>query len=102
MSQIAILNTSQPNKPEGWTFLSNHAHVLVCLDRNQDIVLREVALIVGITERNVQRIISELEEEGYIVRTRVGRRNQYKINRSKKLRHPMESSSSIGSMLDLF
>lgn len=88
-------------EPNRWTFLTNHAHVLLLLARDPSVVLREVATRVGITERAVQRIIAELEEEGYIERERVGRQNHYRIHRDKKLRHPIEDHQSIGSLLSL-
>lgn len=91
-----------PSAPSvGWTFLTNHTHVLVCLDRNEDITLREVAQQVGITERAVHAIVSALEEEGVLTRTREGQRNRYKLNRSYRLRHPLESHRKIGDLLAL-
>lgn len=90
-----------PADSHRWTFLTNHAHVLVILDRSPEIVLREVALRVGITERAVQRIIHDLEEAGFIERERVGRRNRYRVLRDESLRHPIESHRSIGDLLEL-
>ncbi len=89
-----------PSAP-GWTFLTNHTHVLVCLAQNDDITLREVAQQVGITERAVHAIVTALEEEGVLTRTREGQRNRYKLNRSYRLRHPLESHRKIGDLLDL-
>lgn len=82
-----------------WTFLTNHAHVLLCLSENPELSLRDVSLRVGITERSVQRIVSELEEDGYLLRERVGRSNRYAIKRAKKLRHPIESHCTIGDLI---
>ena len=62
---------------DGWTFLTNHGHVLVCLAVQPDVLLRDVALSIGITERAVQQIVADLELAGVIVRLRVGRRNRY-------------------------
>lgn len=84
-----------------WTFLTNHAHVLIVLHSEPDLVLREVALRVGITERAVQRIVHELEEEGYLTHERVGRRNHYQIGANKNLRHPVESHCTIHQVLNL-
>lgn len=84
-----------------WTFLTNHAHVLVVLHSEPDLVLREVATRVGITERAVQRIVQELEEEGFLTRERVGRRNHYHIAKGMHLRHPVESHCSIDQVLKL-
>lgn len=84
-----------------WTFLTNHAHVLIVLHSEPDTVLREVASRVGITERAVQRIVQDLEDEGYISRERIGRRNHYQITSSKQLRHPIESHCTINQVLQL-
>ena len=87
------------SEPSHWTFFSNHAHVMVCLARNGDRPLREVALEVGITERAVQRIIADLEEGGYLVRERVGRQNRYSLILDKELRHPIEAHHTIGDVI---
>jgi predicted ArsR family transcriptional regulator len=84
-----------------WTFLTNHAHVLILLYRNPELVLREVALQVGITERAVQRIIHDLEEGGFIEREKIGRRNRYRVLEDCALRHPIEAHRSIGELLRL-
>ena len=84
-----------------WTFLTNHAHVLTVLDTEPDLVLREVALRVGITERAVQRIVVDLEESGFLQRKRVGRQNQYKVLKTQALRHPIEAHRSIGDLLSM-
>lgn len=84
-----------------WTFLTNHAHVLIALHANSDMVLREVAIQVGITERAVQRIVQDLEEEGYIRREKVGRNNHYEVLTSIPLRHPLEAHRDIGDLLRL-
>jgi hypothetical protein len=88
--------------PNGsWTFLSNHTHVLVCLARDPEVRLRDIAARVGITERGVFRVIRELERGGVITHTRKGRRNHYAINLSAPLRHELESARSVGSLLGL-
>lgn len=84
-----------------WNFLTNHAHVLICLARNAAQPLREVALSVGITERAVQRIVAELEEAGYLQRERVGRQNHYIIHTGGRLRHPLEAHKTIGDLMDV-
>jgi DNA-binding MarR family transcriptional regulator len=84
-----------------WTFLTNHAHVLICLAREPDCVLRRVASLVGITERAVQRIVSDLVEAGYIKRRKDGRRNVYQLLLSKSLRHDLEANCKIGELIDL-
>jgi len=84
-----------------WTFLTNHAHVLILLHEHPAIVLREVALRVGITERAVQRIVSDLEDEGYIAREKIGRSNRYRVLTRLPLRHAIEAHRTIGDLLDL-
>lgn len=84
-----------------WTFLSNHAHVLVCLGRDPDIRLRDVAEQVGMTERAVFKIVSELEESGVITRIREGRRNHYEIDTTVTLRHPLEQDRTVSSLLKM-
>lgn len=84
-----------------WTFLSNYTHVLVCLAREPDLTLRDVAGSIGITERAVQRLVAELEAAGVLQRERDGRRNRYTIRREVRLRHPLESHRSLGELLDL-
>ncbi len=83
----------------GWTFLTNHAHVLLCLAANPDATLREVAEQVGITERAAHRIVSDLESEGALTRHREGRRNHYEILQDFPLRHPIEKHCSIGQLV---
>lgn len=85
----------------GWTFLTNHTHVLILLAQNPERVLREVAAAIGITERAVQRIVSELEQDGYIQRSKEGRKNSYTLNLNKPFRHEIESHCSIGDLVNL-
>jgi DNA-binding Lrp family transcriptional regulator len=87
------------NGTNGWTFLTNHAHVLVCIAEDPDILIREVAARIGITERAAQRIVAELEESGYLSHEKVGRRNRYQVNRVLHLRHPLEGHVEIGTLL---
>jgi len=84
-----------------WTFLTNHSHVLILLAQDPSVVLREVAIRVGITERAVQRIISDLEEGGFIEREKVGRQNRYSLLTDQFLRHPIERHRTIGDLIDL-
>ncbi len=85
--------------PNGWTFLTNHSHVLLCIAEDPDVLLREVAQHVGITERATQRIVAELEEAGYLSHERVGRRNRYQVHAELPLRHPLEDHLEIGALL---
>jgi len=84
-----------------WTFLSNHGHVLVCLARNPDARVRDVAAAVGITERAVQNILGDLEEGGVLTRERIGRRNHYDLHFDIPLRHQLESHRTVGSLLKM-
>lgn len=86
---------------EGWTFLTNHARVLVGLAREPDARIQDVAAAAGITERAAQRIVTDLCDSGYLLRTRVGRRNTYQINGDLPLRHEAESGTRIGELLAL-
>ncbi|WBL37450.1 winged helix-turn-helix domain-containing protein [Tepidiforma flava] len=85
----------------GWTFLTNHGHVLLCIANDPGIRLRDVAERVGITERAAQRIVADLVEAGYITRKRVGRRNVYEIHPERPLRHPVEQAHSVGELFRL-
>ncbi|MBA4190326.1 MAG: AsnC family transcriptional regulator [Planctomycetaceae bacterium] len=84
-----------------WTFLSNHAHVLLLIAHEPEIRLRDVAVRVGITERAVQRIVADLEEGRYLERERTGRRNRYRVHRERPLRHPVEAHRDIGTLVSL-
>ena len=88
-------------KRDGWTFLTNHGHVLVCLADDPDVLLRDVAANIGITERAVQQIVTDLERAGIILRMRVGRRNRYLVRREERFRHVLEAGVTIGEFVDL-
>ncbi|OBH95493.1 winged helix-turn-helix domain-containing protein [Mycobacterium sp. E2733] len=82
-----------------WTFLTNHAHVLLCVSSGEPLTARELALRIGITERSVQAILTDLTDEGYLTKSKVGRRNVYELNPEGKLRHPLEASHSVGELI---
>lgn len=84
-----------------WTFLTNHAHVLLCVARDQGIRHRDVAESVGITERAAQRIVADLVDAGYLERTREGRRNRYRLHPELPLRHPLERGHQVGEILNV-
>lgn len=86
----------------GWTFLTNHGHVLLAIARDPTARLRDVAATVGVTERAVHAIVADLEAGGYLNRTRVGRRNHYTVNPGGRFRHPAEADRYIGDFLALF
>lgn len=85
----------------GWTFLTNHAHVLLCVARDPSVRVRDVAAAVGVTERAAHRIVSDLVEAGYIERERDGRRTRYRLNPELPLRHPLERDHAVGEILDV-
>ena len=85
-----------------WTFLSNHAQVLLCVARDPDMRLRDIAQSVAITERAAQRIVSDLVEAGYIERERVGRRSHYRLNGEVRMRHVAQADYEINELLKAF
>jgi DNA-binding IclR family transcriptional regulator len=85
----------------GWTFLTNHAHVLFCIAEDPEVRLRDVAARVGITERAVQRIVTDLEGEGYLTVSKEGRRNRYQVNYGLPLRHPIERHRTVAALVRL-
>jgi len=82
-----------------WTFLSNHAQVLLCIANDPGVRLREIGDQVGITERAVHRIVRELDEAGYLARERDGRRNRYTISQNLPLPDRVVSNQKIGDLL---
>jgi DNA-binding Lrp family transcriptional regulator len=84
-----------------WTFLTNHAHVLICIAQDPESRLRDIAERVGITERSTQSIVADLVDDGYLTRTRVGRRNHYEVKADLPFRHPIERDHQVSSLLDL-
>jgi predicted ArsR family transcriptional regulator len=90
------------NKPRTWTFLTNHARILILIAETPGIRLRDAAAQVGITERAAQRIVAELEAAEYLTHETVGRRNQYELRPQTHLRHPLEDDVEVGRLLDLF
>jgi DNA-binding MarR family transcriptional regulator len=101
-AKSSLVEASRPGAEDTggqWTFLTNHAHVLILLAQNPSIVLRKVAEFVRITERAVQKIIADLEEAGFIEREKVGRQNRYRIRREQRLRHTVEGHRTIGDLL---
>jgi DNA-binding MarR family transcriptional regulator len=84
-----------------WRFLTNHTQVLLCIAQAPDVRLRDVANQVGITERAAQRILADLVEAGYVERTRHGRRNSYRINEDRHMRHPAQEDIEIRALLGL-
>src|SRR5205085_9623482 len=89
-------------QPAGtWAFVTNHAHVLACVARDPQSRARDIADQVGITERATQRILADLIADGYVTRTKVGRRNRYTLNPDGQLRHPVLRDLSIGPLIEV-
>lgn len=88
-------------RPTGgsWTFLSNHAHVLLCLAADPHQTLPVISQQVGITSRAVQLILTDLIEGGYVERTKIGRRNHYRVNPEGYLRHPLEAHHRVADLI---
>lgn len=84
-----------------WTFLTNHAQVLLCIARNRSITAREIAGQIGITERAVQRILRDLHEAEYISHVREGRQNHYELYLDRPMRHPAQQGHAVRELLDL-
>ena len=93
------MKSSSEENPLLFRFLTNHAHVLACIAADPDVRLRDVATIVGITERTAAQIVNELEQAGYLTKTRDGRRNQYEVHEELPLRHPDHQHRTIGDLL---
>lgn len=84
----------------GWTFLTNHAHVLLCLAHGESLTARELGMRIGITERSVQAILADLIDDGYLKKAKVGRRNSYTVNPKGRLRHPLEAAHTVGELIE--
>ncbi len=85
-----------------WGFLTNHAHVMLCVARDPDTRLRDIAECVGITERATHRIVCDLVEAGYLDKHRLGRRSYYDVNLDLPLRHSLEADHELGEFLAPF
>ena len=82
-----------------WTFLTNHAHVLICLRIDPTLRVRDLAERVGITERAAHRILADLARSDYLAKERKGRRTRYRLNLDHPMRHPLERSRPVGDLL---
>lgn len=81
-----------------WTFLTNHAHVLLCIAQDSEVRMAEIARLVGIGERAVHGIVHDLVDAGYVVRTRHGRHNVYEVHLDRPLRHPLEAGHQMAEV----
>ena len=85
----------------GWAFLTNHAHVLLCISQTPDARVRDIAEKIGITERATHRILGELVKAGYVSVKKVGRRNTYEVHPELPFRHPLQKDQEIGKLLKI-
>ena len=93
--------TARDERAGGWTLLTGHGHVLVEIARSPTARIRDIAAVVGLTERTVQVIVADLEAADYLTRTRTGRRTRYSVNRDNLFRHSAQEGIRIGPFLDL-
>jgi predicted transcriptional regulator len=90
------------DRSSSWTFLTHHARVLLEIARDPEVRLRDIAASIGITERAVQGIVSDLHGSGYLTRERVGRRNRYSLNLDQGFRYPTEANLPVSALIDMF
>ena len=93
--------TARDESAGSWTLLTGHGHVLVEIARSPTARIRDIAAVVGLTERTIQVIVADLEAAGYLTRTRTGRRTRYSVNRNNLFRHSAQEGLRIGPFLDL-
>jgi len=86
----------------GWVFVTSHGLLLIEVARTPDATVRELAARAGVTERQAHRVLADLVDGGYVVRERVGRRNRYRVNESRHMRHPAVQEHRIGELLRTF
>lgn len=87
------------NGDHAFRFVTNHAHVLQIISADPTVRLRDIAQTVGITERTAGQIVSDLEQAGYLTKTRDGRRNHYQVNDKLPLRHPQHRHHTVGDLI---
>ena len=95
----SIRAMAENERRSNWVFLSNHGNVLLCLARDPQIRISQLADSVGIGERAAQKIVADLVAEGYVARTKEGRRNRYQVNPRAHLRHPLLADLEVGPLL---
>jgi DNA-binding transcriptional regulator PaaX len=93
------MKTSATNNHHLWRFVTNHARVLEAIGTDPTIRLRDIAREVGITERTAAQIVNDLEEAGYLTKTREGRRNHYDVHEELPLRHPQHEHRTVGELI---
>lgn len=99
---MRVARATEAPEALGWTFLTNHAHVLLCIAQNPEVRLAEIARLVGIGERAVHSIVTDLVDAGYVVRHRQGRNNVYEVNLDRPFRHPLEADYQVAEIFRPF
>jgi Winged helix-turn-helix DNA-binding len=94
-----FMNSSSRKVDHGWRFLTNHALVLTAVAVDPNLRLRDIAAAVGITERAAAQLINDLEQAGYLTRTRIGRRNTYEVHDELPLRHARHRHQTVGELI---
>lgn len=93
------MNRVSGNDDHAWGFVTNYAHVLVCLAADPRARLRDIAEILGVTERTAAQLVKDLERAGYLTKTRNGRRNEYEVHDELPLRHPAHRHHTVGELI---
>jgi winged helix-turn-helix DNA-binding protein len=88
-------------EPRRWAFVSSHGAVLIEVTRHPDATVREIAERVGLTERQAHRVLGDLVGENYVLRSRIGRRNSYRVHKDAPMRHAILADRRIGDLLAL-
>lgn len=96
---VGFMKSITGNPDHLWRFVTNHAHVLQCIAADPTARLRDIAATVRITERTAASIINDLEEAGYLARSREGRRNRYEVHDELPLRHPQHRHHTVGDLI---
>jgi DNA-binding MarR family transcriptional regulator len=96
---MTFMKSSSRKGDHSWRFVTNHAHVLECISGDPTARLRDIAATVGITERTAAQIVNDLEQAGYLRKTRDGRRNRYEIREDLPLRHPQHRHHTVGGLI---
>ncbi len=84
---------------KNWTFLSHHAHVLLALSENPSLTIEEIARVAGLTTRSIVNVLKDLEDGGYLSKSKEGRNNHYEINLKANLRHSTSGNHTVGELI---
>ena len=93
------MRSSSGKEDQSFRFVTNHAHVLQVIAAEPTVRLRDIAQTVGITERTAAQIVNDLEQAGYLSKSRDGRRNRYEVHEELPLRHPQHRHHTVGDLI---